>query len=1770
MKKSMAAMCGWILTASMFFSPNVFAAPEMTTAATYGVQYKTHVQDYGWETDWKTDGELSGTIGKSKRLEALRVELTGDNLPVNANIQTYVHVQNVGDLGPFDMGKLAGTEGKGLRLERITLTLNNLPDYQLRYNVQVQNIGWLRDENDVSTWFVGGESAGTNGKGYRLEGIKIVLVETNEAYDAYKKAIAAVQEENYTSLSWIYYQANVEANAVTAEDNKETIIEATKAIIDAQKSLVKASDLTAFNHAITSVNEVDYTPESWAIYQEVVGSNYVTKDDSQAVITAATKTIVEAQKALQRKINLTKYYEVLAAAIESDYLPESWAEYQQVLAANVVTEADTQTAINAAVKNIEEAQKKMVRRLDFTGYKSLLNAVKEADYTTETWSAYQDVVNANAMTEDNTQSEIEKAMGNIAAAQKNLIKAADLSAYDVALSAVTETDYTPASWLIYQKVVKANKVTAANGQTAIDAATQKILAAQLNLVTKGDFTDYEKALAAVNQNDYTPVSWMAYQKVVTGSKVNAASTQDAIDKATDKILTAQLSLVRKGDLTNYKNALVAVKQVNYTAASWTEYQKVVKANVMTSNNPQSEVDLATEKIIAAQENLEFKGGDLRAYETALAKVKQTDYTIASWKIYQKVVDANVVDGENKQNEIDDATKAIQTAQSALIKKGDLTSYNIALAGLQASDYTAATWTAYQNVLKVNVRTTEDSQAIIDLSTEKILAAQKSLVKVGGLTEYNEALAAVRQENYTPVSWTAYQLVVKANVRTQNDAQLVIDASVKNILNAQKNLVRKYDMSAYNALLAAVKQANYTPASWTAYQLVVKAYPASYSPIQTAIEKIEAAQVNLVKVVDLTAYKNALAAVKQAEYIPETWTAYQVVVNANVMTTANTQAQIETAVKNILEAQKSLKKKVNLTEYLDLLEGAVAYDYSPTSWAAYQKILSNNVMNENNTQTEVDAAVKAIRTAQNNVLVRRLDYTKYKELLAKTDGKQDLYTSVSWGIYQKVVGENTLTMDKEIDTQTAIDKAVVNIEAAQKKLVKAGDLTAYNLVLNAAKIEDYTSATWAVYLKVLEANEMTKNHSQAEIDAATEKIRLAQLKLAKAGIIPDEYKRLVSLDSTLYLSASWSTYQKVLDANYVTGVDGQTKINTALAKISEASRKLVLRAKMDKYNDVIKYNLARAADKTIPMNPLDYSGASWTIYQKVLDTNDKTNDNTQAVIDKAAEVIFAAQKKLVLRAPQALYDKYKALVDTNQNNRDKYTDKTWETYKKIADANIMYPENSTTEIEAAIRKIEAAQVNLLPLGDLTFYTPVFTDHDGEEYMYTSASWKIYEAALKTYTMTNQSKQGDIDFAIEKIKAAAKKLVNAPLTALQAYYDAIAEYDGRRAEFTEESWLIYQKAIETNPVNKDMTAAQVQKATTAILTAQGKLASQANFDQFKEQLSLYQENRIDADKLPGSKGKYADRVASGWGTYSDVVERYASFDDTWNWKSTGAKPEDITPASPQKDVDAVTAALKAAKDGFVFITEYKDAYAQYDLAMTYPVGKNELDFTTDSVTVFKLQQKVNAIPERVKAELSEIIMKLKNMQQAQLDLVPRASVATVNQFNAEVTKYNVHKEQHMKAISADYQYIWENCDYTQASWEPYEKMITDYQKVLKPENNTDADYNKAITAIKAKEKTLRYRAEYVLEVVIYNYLSADRVIETADLMTLANDALVAEFIAGQSIDAFYDIALVSVGSNVGPTGTVTGTAGNTAEVLLKVTDKGSPLINLQQSTLTFTIK
>ena len=146
------------------------ASENSVVSSSPSISYQTHVQDFGWQS-WKSNGEVSGTVGQSKRLEGINIKLSN----INGSIEYKTHVQDIGWQDWKSNGQMSGTSGQSKRLEAIKVKLSGeaANQYDVYYRVHAQDYGWL-------DWAKNGESAGTEGYSKRLESIQIVLVKKGE------------------------------------------------------------------------------------------------------------------------------------------------------------------------------------------------------------------------------------------------------------------------------------------------------------------------------------------------------------------------------------------------------------------------------------------------------------------------------------------------------------------------------------------------------------------------------------------------------------------------------------------------------------------------------------------------------------------------------------------------------------------------------------------------------------------------------------------------------------------------------------------------------------------------------------------------------------------------------------------------------------------------------------------------------------------------------------------------------------------------------------------------------------------------------------------------------------------------------------------------------------------------------------------------------------------------------------------------------------------------------------------------------------------------------------------------------------------------------------------------------------------------------------------------------------------------------------------------------------------------------------------------------
>ncbi|WP_078544824.1 glucosaminidase domain-containing protein [Litchfieldia alkalitelluris] len=171
-------------------------------AQRYDIYYRVHAQTYGW-LGWAKNGESAGTKGLSKRLEAIQIVLvekggaapgpTTKPLVIDPAVSYSTYVQGNGWVNAVSNGIMSGTMGESKRLEAIKISLHKKPyTGDITYKTYVDGSGWL---NSVSN----GAISGIAGSNKRIEAIEINLTgEMAQHYDIYYR----VNAQSYGWLDW--------------------------------------------------------------------------------------------------------------------------------------------------------------------------------------------------------------------------------------------------------------------------------------------------------------------------------------------------------------------------------------------------------------------------------------------------------------------------------------------------------------------------------------------------------------------------------------------------------------------------------------------------------------------------------------------------------------------------------------------------------------------------------------------------------------------------------------------------------------------------------------------------------------------------------------------------------------------------------------------------------------------------------------------------------------------------------------------------------------------------------------------------------------------------------------------------------------------------------------------------------------------------------------------------------------------------------------------------------------------------------------------------------------------------------------------------------------------------------------------------------------------------------------------------------------------------------------------------------------------------------
>ena len=143
----------------------------------FGVYYRVYLEHYGWLA-WASNGEMAGTNDSSLKILAVQIELVNSGdfpssdtessneapyIESNNLVSISAHVQNIGWMAAVGEGSVAGTTGRGLRMESLRVSLGSQAGSgSVELRGHVAGTGW-------QGWRAG--SCGTTGQGRALEAV---------------------------------------------------------------------------------------------------------------------------------------------------------------------------------------------------------------------------------------------------------------------------------------------------------------------------------------------------------------------------------------------------------------------------------------------------------------------------------------------------------------------------------------------------------------------------------------------------------------------------------------------------------------------------------------------------------------------------------------------------------------------------------------------------------------------------------------------------------------------------------------------------------------------------------------------------------------------------------------------------------------------------------------------------------------------------------------------------------------------------------------------------------------------------------------------------------------------------------------------------------------------------------------------------------------------------------------------------------------------------------------------------------------------------------------------------------------------------------------------------------------------------------------------------------------------------------------------------------------------------------------------------------------
>ena len=1288
-----------------------------------------------------------------------------------------------------------------------------------------------------------------------LDENKTLLTRTiNTCYTDGSRQTLVYIDTNYTVATWTTYSGLLE-NALNIEDDEEStqlaIDNAKDALVNAKTALEFAGQVNLDNiiAIAESKEQLDYTAESWAI---LVAAKILPETTNDEVITKTTAI----NSAIEGLITVVVNNALIAAKalddalIQADYTEASWVVLTNALALAETTNDEViakTTAINSAIEGLIT----IAANNNLINAKALDDALIQADYTVASW-----VVLTNALAlDETTDAEVVAKTTSINNAISGLIFAgkANLDIAKASDDALVELDYTIASWVVLTNALALSETTNAEvvvKTTAINSAIEGLI----TTVANNDLIDAKALDDALTQTDYTEASWVALTNALALSETTNALVVTKTAAITNSI--NDLVFAGKENLDIAKTLDDMLVEIDYTVASWTTLTNAlalaettnaeVMAKTTSINNAIvnlitviSNSALDTSKGLAALLNEDdYTSESWTALTNALALAETTDalvvakttainnainelvfaglanlntakgnanlkeqinYTVASW---EALVDALALT-ETTNTEVVTKTTSINNAIADLEIYTNLTALTSKINAqysdksrrrnlkLTFVDYTSDSWANYILAIangriveyneqslqqEVNNVTTSINNAINGL----VFAGKANLDQVKALTDL------LLELDYTVISWTSLTDAL-ALVETTNAEIVTKTASINNAID-ELVFAGLANLNQSKALVGALIQTDYTVTSWTTLTNALALAETTNVEVMAKTTAITTAINNLVFAgkANLDLAKASAGELLETDYTAASWTsltgAMAIPETTNTLVVTKT-TSINNAINGLVFTGKANLDQVKASTDL-LLET----DYTVTSWTT----LTNALATSETTNVEVMAKTTAITTAINNLVFAgkaNLDLTKATagELLEAD------YTVESWTVLTNALALAETTNAEIVTKTTSINNAITGLVFAGK-----ANLDLVKAAADELEEADYTIASWTTLTNALALAEttntlvVTKTISINNAIAGLVFAGKANLDLAKTLV--DE---LLEIDYTV---ASWATLTNALALVETTNslvVIKTTSINNAISGLV-----FVGKANLD---------LAKAlADE---LEEADYTIASWTTLTNALALEETTNalviTKTTAITTTINNLVFAGKTNLDL-----------AKTSADELEEADYTVESW---AMLTNA-IALAETTNAEIVIKTDAINNAIVGLITIeaAENLINTKILAD-ELLETDYTVTSWTMLTNALTLVETINAeivNKAVSINNAISGLVFAGQ--VNLDLA--KTLVDELLETD-----YIVASWATLTNALALVETTNSLVVIKTTSINNAITSL--VFAGKANLDTAK---------------------------------------------------------------------------------------------------------------------------------------------------------------------------------------------------------------------------------------------------------------------------------------------------------------------------------------------------